>query len=193
MWTYWKLDENFGAGGDGHIGNTKIQKIQASLPQKKIQKPRPLEASYLISLGARKLCALVSTRVHYPFFVGSGPCGSSWIGRRFQWHQTFWGAKLSFFLKNCFWGVFYYTSPSSKKLQVQVPWFEPREKIFPEWQDIQKAKKPIFFSNQLCVPDVLLFSCYHFNSWSIQGRSLIKSPLPIREFLHHFMCHSGTT
>lgn len=38
MWTYWKLDENFGVGGDGHIGNTKIQKIQASLPQKKIQK-----------------------------------------------------------------------------------------------------------------------------------------------------------
>jgi hypothetical protein len=41
-----------------------------SLPpslKRKSKKPRLFEASYLISLGARKLWFPVSTRVHYPF------------------------------------------------------------------------------------------------------------------------------
>jgi hypothetical protein len=59
----------------GTLGTPKSKKskppsLPTSLPpslKTKNKKPRPLEASYLISLGARKLWLLVSTWVHYPF------------------------------------------------------------------------------------------------------------------------------
>jgi hypothetical protein len=50
----------------GTLGTPKSKKSKPPSLKRKSKKPRPLEASYLISLGARKLCFLVSTRVHYP-------------------------------------------------------------------------------------------------------------------------------
>jgi hypothetical protein len=51
-----------------------------SLPpslKRKYKKPRPLEASYLISLGCQEMMVPSFYQSSSPIFVGSGPCGSS--------------------------------------------------------------------------------------------------------------------
>jgi hypothetical protein len=61
----------------GTLGTPKSKKSKPPSLKRKSKKPRRLEASYLISLGVRKLWFLVSTIVHYLFLWVVDLCGSS--------------------------------------------------------------------------------------------------------------------
>jgi hypothetical protein len=100
--------------------------------------------------------------------VGSGPCGSSWIGRRFQWHQTFWRAKLSFFLKKIVFGA-YFIIPHlvQRNSKSKCPNLSQERRSFQSGRISKRPKNPYF----IAIKCVCLTYCYLVATTLIAGLS----------------------